>query len=148
MRLINLAAVASQVLTGEKSMPVVVTLDIQSAEPQERNPIQSFLEHFGRENLGGSSYGQPRLGTNGQPIEDWFNHTVPAFMLFRTYLTSSGRRLTKCTSDYQSSTEHSSNVDFGNPPLGGADIPLYAPTNPAFGENNLRQWLIGTNHPY
>lgn len=129
-------------------MPVVITFDIQAAPPIERNRIQSSFERFGWENLGGSSYRYPRLGTNDQPVEDWFNHIIPALMLFRTYLISSGRQLAKCTLDIQSSAGYSPNANYGNPPLPGTTVPLYQPTNAAFGEKNLRDWLTSINYPY
>jgi hypothetical protein len=130
------------------TMPIVITFDIQGAPPVERNRIQSFFERFGWENLGGSSYRYPRLGTDDQPVEDWFNHVIPALMLFRTYLVSSGRTLTKCTLDVQSSSGYSPNANYGKPPLDGAAAPLYLPTNTAFGEQNLRSWLTDMPYPY
>lgn len=129
-------------------MPVVITFDIAGARPVERNRIQSFFERFGWENLGGSSYRYPKLGTNDQPVEDWFNHVVPALMLFRTYLISSGRQLTKCTLDVGSSTGYSPNTNYGSAPLPGATAPLYQPTNVQFGEQNLRDWLANIQYPY
>lgn len=129
-------------------MPVVITFDIEGAPSVERNRIQSFFERFGWENLGGSSYRYPKLGTNDQPVEDWFNHVVPALMLFRSYIISSGRPLTKCTLDVQASTGYSPNTNYGSPPLNGAAAPLYQPTNVQFGEQNLRSWLTNVQFPY
>lgn len=129
-------------------MPIVITFDIQGAPPIERNRIQSFFQRFGWENLGGSSYRYPRLGTVDQPVEDWFNHVVPALMLFRAYLLSSRRPLTKCTLDVQSSSGYSPNSNYGNPPQTGQDVTLYAPTILQFGEQNLREWLDGVRYPY
>lgn len=129
-------------------MPVVITFDIAAAPPLERNRIQSFFERFGWENLGGSSYRYPRLGTRDQPVEDWFNHVIPALMLFRAYLLSSARQLTKCTLDVQSSSGYSPNAGYGNPPIAGNGVALYPPTNLAFGEQNLRDWLTGVAYPY
>jgi len=129
-------------------MPVVITFDIAAAPSGERNRIQSFFERFGWENLGGSSYRYPKLGTDDQPVEDWFNHVIPALMLFRTYLISSGRQLTKCTLDVSTSTGYSPNTNYGNPPLPGAAVPLYQPTNLQFGEQRLRDWLTNLPYPY
>jgi hypothetical protein len=47
-------------------MPVVVTFDIQGALPIEHNRIQSFFTRLGWENLGGSSYRYPKLGSTEQ----------------------------------------------------------------------------------
>jgi hypothetical protein len=129
-------------------MPIVITFDIQGAPPVERNRIQSFFQRFGWENLGGSSYRYPRLGTVDQPVEDWFNHVVPALMLFRAYLLSSGRPLTKFTLDVQSSSGYSPNSNYGNAPRAGHDVTLYTSTNLQFGEQNLRDWLDGLTYPY
>lgn len=129
-------------------MPVVITFDIAAAPPQERNRIQSLFERFGWENLGGSSYRYPRIGTDGQPVEDWFNHIVPALMLFRTYLVSSGRQMSKFTLDVDSSSGYSPAAGYGTPPQSGAAVALYPPTNVAFGERNLRDWLAGITCPY
>src|ERR1700730_14657234 len=91
---------------GECDMPVVFTFEVRAAPPQERNRIQSFFERFGWENIGGSSYRYPRLGTDDQPVEDWLNHVVPALMLFRCYILSSRRQLPKFTIDVQASAGH------------------------------------------
>jgi hypothetical protein len=45
-------------------MPVVLTFDIKGATTSQLNRIQSFFQRFGWENLGGSAYRYPRLGTN------------------------------------------------------------------------------------
>ena len=137
-------------------MPVVFTFDIEGAPPQERNRIQSFFERFGWENIGGSSYRYPRLGTRDQPVEDWFNHVVPALMLFRTYILSSGRRVNRFTLDTQSSSGFNRNSQpvFGRAPVrgrrrnGNRYIRLYQPRNGAFGEANLLDWLDGIVYPY
>ncbi|HEX3365576.1 hypothetical protein [Phenylobacterium sp.] len=129
-------------------MPVIATFDIVGANPQERNRIQSFFERLGWENLGGSSYRYPRLGTNDQPVEDWLNHIVPALMLFRAFIVSSGRELRRFTIDVQSSSGYNPVTQFGAAPTDGAGLNLYPPTNSAFGEANLRHWITGVEYPY
>lgn len=129
-------------------MPIVVTFDIESAQPGEHNQIQSFFERFGWENLGGTSYRYPRLGTTDQPVEDWFNHVIPALMLFRTYILSNGRTLKKGTLDIQSSTGYSPKINWGSPPQLGKDMKLYDPNNKQFGEKNLIDWLDDIEYPY
>jgi len=130
-------------------MAVVITYEIEGAPTIERNRIQSFFERFGWENLGGSSYRYPRLGTTDQPVEDWFNHVVPALMLFRTYIISSGRTLKKFTLDAHSSSGFSPSSEFGHAPSNDtAEFDLYDPTNAAFGEKNLLKWLKGIKFPY
>jgi hypothetical protein len=128
-------------------MPVVFTFDIRGAQPVEHNRIQSFFERLGWQNLGGSSYRYPRLGTQ-QPVEDWFNHVIPALMLFRSFILSSGRQLGGFTIDVQSSTGFDPNSGYGTAPAQGNATQLYAPSNQAFGEQNLRDWLSGIAYPY
>lgn len=128
-------------------MPVVLTFDIEGAPPQERNRIQSLFERLGWQNLGGSSYRYPRLGAD-QPVEDWFNHVLPALMLFRAYLQKSARPLTKFTLDVQSSTGYQQAHPFGHPPRAGGNVTLYDDANAAFGKENLIAWLDGVDFPY
>jgi hypothetical protein len=106
---------------------------------------------LGWENLGGSSYRYPRLGTTDQPVEDWLNHIVPALMLFRAFVLGSACALQKFTLDVQSSSGFNRATQFGSLPLSGTDMKdskLYSPINPSFGEKNLIQWLDGINYPY
>jgi hypothetical protein len=131
----------------ESTLPVILTFDIQGAPPKERNRIQCAFERFGWENLGGSSYRYPRLGAD-QPVEDWFNHVVPALMLFRTYVIDSGRPLSKFTLDVQSSTGANPLSGFGNLPLDAAHIPFYTPNHGHFGLKNLRKWVKCISYPY
>ena len=128
-------------------MPVVLTFDLRGATPLQRNRIQSFFERFGWQNLGGSSYRYPRLGSP-EPVEDWFNQVVPALMLFRAFVRSSGCPLTKYTLDIQSSSGFDPGTEFGRSPASAADIQLTAPTNMAFGEQQLRTWIDGVVYPY
>ena len=132
-------------------MPVVFTFDVTGAEPIERNRIQSFFERLGWENIGGSAYRYPKLGTDDQPVEDWFNHVIPALMLFRTFILSSRHPLPRFTLDVQTSSGHNAARNFGSRPKrgkGAGKIKLYPPNNPAFGEKNLRDWLDGITYPY
>lgn len=129
-------------------MPVVFTFDIEDADSSERNRIQSFFERLGWENIGGSAYRYPRLGTKDQPVEDWMNHIVPALMLFRTYIRSSGRPLPKYTIDVQSSSGRNTERKFGKGPLQGNKVKLYTPKSAAFGEKKLIDWLDGISYPY
>ena len=134
-------------------MPVILTFDLKGAPSAEHNRIQSFFERFGWQNLGGSSYRYPRLGTSleEQPVENWFNHVIPALMLFRSYVIASRRELTKFSLDVQTSTglHRSPNGEiFGAPPLPADELHFYAPNNVSFGESNLRDWLGAVTYPY
>lgn len=128
-------------------MPVTLSFDIQGASPNQRNRLQSMFERFGWQNLGGSSYRYPTLGE--QPYaEDWFNHVLPALMLFRTYLLESGMPLTKFSLDVQSSTGYFPSRKFGTAPKGASEIKFYKPTKTAFGLKKLKTWIDAIEFPY
>ena len=131
-------------------MSVHFDFDLTGAAPSERNLIQSFFERFGWQHTGGSSYSYPRQGSQSDNLaeEDWFNHVIPALMLFRAYIVDSGRELPKFTLNVQSSTSRDMSSGLGTPPLRGNDIELHEPSNRQFGESNLRQWLEGVKYPY
>jgi hypothetical protein len=148
-------------------MPVLLTYDLEGAGPAEFNRLQSMFERLGWEKLGGSSYRYPRLGTTGQPVEDWLNHVVPALMLFRTFVIKSSSDLRQFTLDVQSSSGYQKSTNFGSAPLSGSDMKtattkakkstakakkldkkIYTPTNTSFGEKNLIEWLDEVEYPY
>jgi hypothetical protein len=116
-------------------VPVTLSFDIQGASPTQRNRLQSMFERFGWQNLGGSSYRYPTLG-KAPYAEDWFNHVIPALMLFRTYILESGLPLTKFSLDVQSSTGYFPSKQFGTAPKGADGIKFYQPTNTSFGLKN------------
>jgi hypothetical protein len=132
-------------------MPVVITFDIEGAPSSEHNRLQSMFERLGWQTLGGSSYRYPSLGT-AEPVEDWFNHVIPAMMLFRSYIQKSNRPLTKFTLDAQASTGYNpaSVPVYGHPPLAVADIKYYKPHQGAFGLKNLKDWFkkADSDFPY
>ncbi len=132
-------------------MPVVVTFDLTDYGPNEHSQIKSFFERFGWQSLGGTAYRYPKLGTVDQPVEDWFNHVVPALMLFRAYVLKSGHTLRSYTLDAHSSTgfdPSEQNEVFGAPPLESNDMVLYEPNTPRFARKKLRDWLDGISYPY
>jgi len=132
-------------------MPVVFTFDLSDATPIQHNRVQSFLERLGWENIGGSAYRYPKLGTTDQPVEDWFNHVVPALMLFRAFVLKSGIPLPRFTLDVQSSSGRSIGTKFGERPRPGKGprrVKLYPTRQAAFGERNLREWLDNIDYPY
>jgi hypothetical protein len=148
-------------------MPVLLTYDLEGAEPAEFNRLQSMFERLGWEKLGGSSYRYPRLGTTDQPVEDWLNHVVPALMLFRTFAIKSPSELRQFTLDIQSSSGYQQSTAFGSAPLSGTGMKaattqakkatgkskklgnkLYRPGNGSFGEQKLIDWLDDIEYPY
>lgn len=128
-------------------MPIVFSFDIESADSTDYNRIQSAFERLGWENLGGSSYRYPKLGT--QPFaEDWFNHVIPALMLFRTYALKSKKKIKKFTLDVQASTGYLPDGTFGTAPKDSKKIKLYEPNSKQFGKKNLEKWLAEIKFPY
>jgi hypothetical protein len=109
--------------------------------------VQSFFERFGWENLGGSSYRYPRLGSRRR-TEDWFNHVIPALMLFRAFSVCPRIRLKKFTLDVQAFTGYNSVRRYGRPPVNTSSkrFKLYS-SNSAFGTKKLQQWVNGVTYP-
>ena len=129
-------------------MPIVISFDLEKAAPNDHNHIQSMLERYGWENLGGSSYRYPRLGSD-QPTEDWFNHVIPSLMMLRGYvLKDSAGKLVKFTIDVQTSTGFRQNSKYGTPPRLANQIKFYSPNNKSFGIKKLKKWLDSIQFPY
>lgn len=129
-------------------MPIVITFDVEGANTTERNRIQSFFQRFGWQSLGGSSFRYPKLGSKNV-VEDWFNHVVPALMLFRSYILTSGRDLTKFTIDCNTSTGFDEDGKWGAPPKKAEFIDFKVPPKQKqFGEKKLKQWLNNFEFPY
>jgi hypothetical protein len=125
-------------------VPVTLSFDIQGASPNQRNRLQSMFERFGWQDLDGSSYRYPTLEETPY-AEDWFNHVIPALMLFRTYVLESGMPLTKLSLDVQSSTGYFPSKKFGTAPKASSDIKFYKPTKTSFGLKNLSNGLTLSN---
>ncbi|MEW5883849.1 MAG: hypothetical protein AB1725_06470 [Armatimonadota bacterium] len=127
-------------------LPIIVTFDIHGADPADRNRIQSMFEMFGWQNLGGSSYRYPKLASS-PATEDWFNHVIPALMLFRTAVLRRNLQVTKFTIDVQTSTGYEQGGK-GTAPLDGQKMTLYESQNKQFGLAKLKQWLKDIPYPY
>ena len=67
-------------------MPVVITFDSADYAGSDHTRIRTAFERLGWQNLGGSAYRYPRLGTDDQPVEVRMNHVIPALMLFRSFI--------------------------------------------------------------
>lgn len=119
-------------------MPVMLSYNLTGHQGINNTHIQSMLERFGWENVGGSSYRYPPLDDRSTPRpEDWFNHVVPALMLFRAYVLKQGLTVSHFSLDASVSTGF--NGRHGAVPQD--DPGLAQPNNGAFGEKNLRDWL-------
>ncbi|MGA9700281.1 hypothetical protein [Pseudomonas sp.] len=130
-------------------MAVVITFDLKNYKRNDHSRLKSMFERFGWENLGGTAYRYPRLGTDDQPVEDWLNHVVPAMMLFRAFLTNhSSVVLTRFTIDTDSSAGYNPKTGFGSGPLPAASAAHYSPVKGHFGKKQLRNWLDNIPYPY
>lgn len=133
-------------------MPVLLTYEIEKGSSTEHNRVQSFLERLGWESLGGSSYRYPKLGST-VPTEDWFNHVVPALMLFRAFvlrMNSKGKRLKKFSLDVQTSTGCNPGSGYGTLPFSASDpsFGLCTPSKGTFGLKKLKKWIDDVAYPY
>ncbi len=131
-------------------MPVVLTFDLTNYNTNDHNRLKAMFERFGWENLGGTAYRYPRLGTDDQPVEDWLNHVVPAVMMFRSYLSKHPEvTLTRFTVDTNSSAGFNLATGFGRGVVPAAQAATYSPTHQShFGMTNLEEWLDGISYPY
>lgn len=135
-------------------MPVVITYEMEGGTTSDRNRLQSMFERLGWENLGGSAYRYPRLGTTDtdQPTEDWLNHVVPALMLFRSFFVQPNKNLRKYTLDIQTSTGLNETTNLGSKPILAANLiqsnKLYPPSQGSFGRGKLIEWFDDVVYPY
>ena len=129
-------------------MPVTLTFDIEDAsvaDGNDRTRIIAAFTRLGWENVGGSAWRYPALGTQNTS-EDWFNHVVPALMYLRSLTSHAGFNITKFTLDAHSEAGHRSN---SNPPLGepirdASQIVMYPVTqsyDAALSEARLRKFI-------
>lgn len=131
-------------------MAVVITFDLTEYNQNDHGRLKAMFERFGWENLGGTAYRYPSLGTDDQPVEDWLNHVIPALMMFRAYLTKHPEvTLKKFTIDTNSSAGYNPATGFGNGPLPGKQAAGYEPEHPGhFSKKKLWKWLDEMDFPY
>ncbi|MBI5706440.1 MAG: hypothetical protein HZC36_05565 [Armatimonadetes bacterium] len=129
-------------------MPIVITFHLKGAGPATRNRMQCFFERLGWQNLGGSAFRYPKLADQRQnPMEDWFNHVIPALMLLRSAVLNQNLQMTKFTIDVQSSTGFELGAH-GSPPMSVGAEDLFRPSTIEFGEQKLVDWINGIGYPY
>jgi hypothetical protein len=126
-------------------MPVTLSYDIQTDDPNDRTYIRSMLERFNWRRLGGSVFrytGRPLQ--DGSTYEDWLNDVVPAIMFLRSYVVQHGVTLRFLTIDASSVSflDHTDpGFPLGHPPYDGAHLGLVAPTNAQSSEQGLRNFV-------
>ncbi|MGC0913191.1 MULTISPECIES: hypothetical protein [Pantoea] len=131
-------------------MPIVVTFDLTGYKKNDHGKLKTMFEKFGWENLGGTAYRYPKLGTSDQPVEDWLNHVIPALMLFRAYLsTRKGVTLERMSIDTSSSSGYNPDSSFGHPVLPAKQAANYKCKGQSkFGQKLLEKWLNNIQFPY
>ncbi len=132
-------------------MPVLFSYNLSNTNSATSNRVQSLFERLGWQNVGGSSYRYPPLGSDPAEPEDWFNHVVPALMGFRALVLKHPKiSVDKFSLDVQTSTGH----DAANPNnpgqcIAAASAATLAPTTkPQFGKKKLIAWLQGTTDKF
>ena len=121
-------------------MPIMFSYELQQAQPEHHNHIQSAFERLGWESVGGSCYRFPTIGADPTTPEDWMNCVVPALMLFRSYALKRSLVIQKFSLDAQTSTGASGGVLLHD----GDHHPFDPGASNRFGEQNLRDWLKDT----
>lgn len=109
-------------------MPVTFSYELDKPGPAQQQ-IGSLFERLGWERVGSDSYRYPSLTAEGgsTTAEDWFNHIVPALMLFRCYVLTHRLVVESITLDAHSSTGYRRKAGFGAPPQAAEYIKLRDP---------------------
>lgn len=133
-------------------MPVTFSFELEGAG-EEQAQLGSFFERFGWERLGSNTYRYPRLASESAraALDDWFNHVVPALMLFRCQVLRQRLVLREFTLDAASSTGYRRGVEVGSPPLRAENIRLRQPKGEAAVDDEqwaaMEDWLDAVDFP-
>jgi hypothetical protein len=139
-------------------MPVILTFDLNNEHiaPNDHAYLKSAFHRLGWQSIGSTAYRYPRLGTLGQPVEDWLNHVIPALMLFRAYCAAKPLAVDDFSLEVHSASSGyvpvlparpeqgiEARPEYGHKAQSGNAIPLYPSPNPhhQYGEANLRNWI-------
>jgi hypothetical protein len=139
-------------------MPVVLTFDLNSdhTAANDHAYLKSAFHRLGWQSIGSTAYRYPRLGTLGQPVEDWLNHVIPALMLFRAYCAAKPLAVDDFSLEVHSSSSGyvpaqnarpghgiEARPEYGRKAQSDQQIHLYPspPPHHHYGEANLRNWI-------
>lgn len=129
-------------------VPVTLSYDITTPDNNQRTYIRSALERFHWRRLGGSVFRYDGVVVNGERVEDWLNHVIPALAFFRAYVQQHNIALNAFTIDAHSVAM----LDLSDPqaPFGagiqdGTALILATPTNPQSSESALRAFVNGVS---
>ena len=131
-------------ISKEIAMPLTLSYDLRTEDPNHRNYLRSMLERFGWTRLGGSvfRYSGRNLGTGME--EDWLNDVVPALMFFRSYVLHHNIVVRFLTLDANSvsQVDHSDDTAlFGKAPFSGANLEFREPTNNQSSVQRIRDFV-------
>jgi hypothetical protein len=121
-------------------MAVLFSYNFAEATSLNHNHVQSMLERFGWQSVGGSAYRYPSIDDEPLFPEDWWNAVIPALMCFRSYVLQNELALSHFSLDAHSSTGYSA-LPSAAAPRAGNDLQFVRPSNAQFGERNLRDWV-------
>ncbi|HWB14659.1 MAG TPA: hypothetical protein VG826_35880 [Pirellulales bacterium] len=133
-------------------MPLVFSFEIDGSADQQ-GEMGSLFERLGWERLAAGTYRYPQLAEEQAPVtlEDWFNHVVPALMLFRCYVLRQRLVVKQFTLEAASSTGYRRGAEVGSPPLAAENIRLRQPTGEAEVDDQrwsaLADWLDAISFP-
>ena len=128
-------------------MPIIVTFEVTDTDNNQRNRVQDFFVGLGWQNLGGSAYRYPPLNHTG--TEDWLNCVIPALMVFRRYLLSSGRITVKnFTIDTNASVGYDCDPPYGHAPRILTAQDLRTMPYEKFTQDKLMDWVNSADYPY
>lgn len=127
-------------------MPITITFDIENAsvrDSNDRTRIYAAFQRLGWENIGGSAWRYPALGSENVS-EDWFNHVIPALMYFRSMVQHASLNVTSFTVDAHSEAGYRGKAV---PTIGAAiasshDVEMYpSQYDAALSEVRLRRFI-------
>ncbi|SRR6266568_2843503 len=131
-------------------MPITITFDIVTRtlrDANDRNRIRQAFQRFGWETIGGTAYRYPPLNVapgNPPPVEDWFNHVIPALMYMRSLVERKRIQLRNFTIDAVSSTGWRGGVGPHIQPSAEFQMQPITARRDVLSEERLRQWLVST----
>ena len=121
-------------------MPVTISYDLKTEDPNHRSYIRSMFERFGWRRLGGSVF---RYEGKGSGQEDWLNEVVPAIMFFRSYVLAKKIGIKFFTLDAGSITrlDFSESPAVGTKPRSSSSLKLHKPRNQQSAEKTIRSFM-------
>jgi hypothetical protein len=127
-------------------MPVNFSFKLKGPSP-DQSQLGALFERLGWERLDTGSFRYPRLidEPGEAQLEDWFNHVVPALMLFRCYVLTRHLVVEDLTLDARTSTGYRRRAEVGKPPLAAEYIKVFDQSGPGCSvdeSHKEQEWLM------